>query len=89
MATTTDYLNQLKTEKQTLVDNLNAIGIEATDDETFTTLIPKLSGISVGGGDISEYFDATTVKGASSSNSTVGHWINAVKKLYIKELINF
>ena len=85
MATTTDYLNQLKTEKQTLVDNLNAIGIEATDDETFTTLIPKLSGISVGGGDLSEYFNATGVNGQSSANSTVGNWIQTIKKLVIKD----
>ena len=46
MATTTDYINQLKSDKQTLVDNLVAKGVTATSDETFTSLVPKVATIS-------------------------------------------
>lgn len=56
MATTADYLTQLQTDKQVLVDNLVAKGIEATSDETFTTLAPKVADIQAGG-DISEYIN--------------------------------
>lgn len=59
MATTAQYLEQLQTDKQTLVDNLIAKGISATNDETFTNLIPKISEIS-GGESIDEYWDTKT-----------------------------
>ena len=48
MATTADYLTQLQADKQTLVDNLVAKGVEASNDETFTTLAPKVADISSG-----------------------------------------
>lgn len=48
MATTSDYLNQLQTDKATLVDNLVEMGVEATDEETFTQLVPKVLDISTG-----------------------------------------
>lgn len=56
MATTAQYLEQLQIDKQTLVDNLVAKGIEATNDETFTTLAPKVADIETGGGG-EDYFD--------------------------------
>ena len=43
MATSADYINQLKADKQTLVNNLVAKGVTATNDETFTTLVPKVA----------------------------------------------
>lgn len=58
MATTADYLAQLQADKQTLVDNLVAKGVEATSDETFTTLAPKVANIS-GGGSSFEITDAS------------------------------
>lgn len=45
MATTADYLTQLQADKQTLIDNLVAKGVEASNDETFTTLVPKVAEI--------------------------------------------
>lgn len=51
MATTTDYLNQLQVDKQALVNNLVEKGVEATVEETFTTLVPKIKDIEVGGGE--------------------------------------
>ena len=50
MATTAEYLTQLQTDKTTLVTNLVAKGVDATNDETFTTLVPKVADISTGGG---------------------------------------
>ena len=51
--TTSDYLNQLITDKQDLVDNLTEQGIEGlTGDETFTELVPKVLDIQTGGGDL-------------------------------------
>lgn len=43
-----EYLTQLQADKQTLVDNLVAKGVEATSDETFTSLVPKVADISSG-----------------------------------------
>ncbi len=48
MATTTDYLTQLQADKQTLVTNLVAKGVEADNSETFTTLAPKVADIQTG-----------------------------------------
>ena len=48
MATTADYLTQLQADKQVLVDNLVAKGVSATNDETFTSLVPKVAEISGG-----------------------------------------
>lgn len=48
MATTTELLNSLDRDKQTLVENLNAQGVAADNSETFTTLAPKVLDISTG-----------------------------------------
>lgn len=48
MATTADYLTQLQADKQMLVDNLVTKGVEATSDETFTSLVPKVADIPSG-----------------------------------------
>lgn len=48
MANTTDYINQLKTDKTNLVHNLIEKGVSATEDETFTSLVPKVLDIETG-----------------------------------------
>ena len=48
MATTTDYINQLKTDKTNLANNLNAKGVSAAQNETFTSLVPKVLNIETG-----------------------------------------
>ena len=48
MATTTDYINQLKTDKTNLVNNLIEKGASAAQDETFTSLVPKVLDIETG-----------------------------------------
>lgn len=45
MATTQDYINQLKIDKQNLVSMLNDMGVEADNNETFTSLTPKVGKI--------------------------------------------
>lgn len=56
------YITQLNTDKETLVDNLVTKGVEASDSETFTTLAPKVLDIQTGGG-IDDYFATTNVSG--------------------------
>lgn len=74
MATTSDYLTQLQTDKQTLVDNLVAKGVEATADETFTSLCPKVADIQSGG--IDDYIDgAPQIDSFLNSAFTVGGWL--------------
>ena len=68
MATIQEYINQLKTDKQMLVDNLVAKGVEATNDETFTTLEPKVNDIQ-SGADLSEYFTETIESAKNFSNT--------------------
>lgn len=48
MATTQEYLSQLQADKQTLVNNLVTKGVNATNDETFTSLVPKVLDIESG-----------------------------------------
>ena len=48
MATTTDYINQLKTDKTNLVNNLIEKGVSAMENETFTSLVPKILDIETG-----------------------------------------
>lgn len=45
MNETQQYIDQLNTDKSNLVTNLVNKGVSATDDETFTTLVPKVSQI--------------------------------------------
>jgi hypothetical protein len=49
MATISQQLTQLQIDKQTLVNNLVAKGVEATSKETFTSLVPKVADIQSGG----------------------------------------
>lgn len=56
MPTTSDYLTQLQTDKQTLATNINEKGVSTTGEETFTELASMVSQIQTGGGDISKYF---------------------------------
>ena len=79
MATIADQLTQLQNDKQTLVNNLVAKGVEATSDETFTTLVPKVNDIQTGGGNIDEYFNTNSTQVSSYEN--VGGWYQLVKKL--------
>ena len=51
MATTEQYLTQLQADKQALVNNLVEKGVEATNEETFTSLVPKVLDIQSGGGE--------------------------------------
>lgn len=57
MATTAEYLTQLQKDKTTLVTNLVAKGVTATNDETFTSLVPKVANIQ--GGSVVEFSDAS------------------------------
>lgn len=52
MATTADYLTQLQKDKQTLVDNLVSKGVNASSDETFTFLVPKVAEIKSGSSEV-------------------------------------
>lgn len=49
MSTIIDYVNELERQKNVLADTLAEKGLQATRDETFNTLIPKVRGISGGG----------------------------------------
>lgn len=70
MATTTQYLEQLQADKQTLVDNLVAKGVEASNDETFTSLVPKVADIQAGGEVYTpEYISFYSYKGTSLENA--------------------
>ena len=59
MATTADYLSQLQADKQALVNNLVEKGVEATSEETFTSLVPKVLDIQSDSGGIEDYFETT------------------------------
>lgn len=51
MYTTQDYIDSLYNDRANIVKNLNEKGVEASADETFTQLAPKILDISTGGGE--------------------------------------
>ena len=56
MPTINEYVDQLKSDRVDLVDNLETQGITGlTGDETFTQLVPRVLDISTGGGQIIQY----------------------------------
>lgn len=56
MATISEHIEQLKIDKQTLVDNLVEKGVTATSNETFTTLVPKVKDIQAGDEELTNSF---------------------------------
>ena len=85
MATIQEQINQLKVDKQNLVDNLVAKGVEATNNETFTTLVPKVKNIQ-GGIDINDYFE-TTYSGTSPDNWVRDNLLKKVPDLVIDDSV--
>lgn len=75
MSTTSEYLQQLQTDKQNLVDNLVTKGVSATSNETFTSLVPKVLDIQSGGTD-AEITDASYL------------FYNGTRLDYLNELLN-
>lgn len=59
MTTITELLSQLQTDKNNLVANLISKGVEASETETFTSLVPKVLAISTG----IDTSDATATEG--------------------------
>ena len=52
MSTIIDYVNELERQKNVLADTLAEKGLQATRDETFNTLIPKIENIGGSGMEI-------------------------------------
>ena len=50
-----EYLDKLEKDKQLLVDTLNSKDISSSSEETFSTLVPKISSL----GSVSAYYDLT------------------------------
>lgn len=69
MATIAEQLTQLQNDKQVLVDNLVAKGVEATNDETFTSLVPKVADIQSGEVYTPEYISFYKYTGTSLENA--------------------
>ena len=90
-----DYINNLKSDKQKLVNNLVGKGIEASNDETFTTLVNKVNAIN--GVDIEECFETTYIETSSVSTErnviaqylTKIPWIDTSNATYMGGLFYF
>ena len=76
MATTAEYLTQLQTDKATLVTNLVAKGVDATNDETFTTLVPKVASIQGGGTEpiFTGHYDAEGLKQIGWTDEEINYY---------------
>lgn len=49
-----DKLNELITQRNNLADNLNTMGVSASQEETLTTLVPKVLDIQTGGTEVTK-----------------------------------
>ena len=87
MPTTADYLEQLGRDKAALADNLVTKGVDATPNETFTTLVPKVLDIEGGGEDIGAPSEMvynpilTCLSSNASTYKTNNFWPFMMKKL--------
>jgi len=69
MPTTTDYLNELITQKTALANNLVSKGVQASENETFNTLVPKVLDISSGVGQDTSYRFPLITTGTVNANT--------------------
>ena len=81
MPTTSEYLQQLQTDKQNLVDNLVTKGVSASNDETFTSLVPKVLDIQSGGGEKLEINDARYLFYKGARLNSLNQLLNACKNV--------
>lgn len=72
MSTIIDYVNELERQKNVLADILAEKGLQATRDETFNTLIPKVRDVSGGG------CERVVVSNEYIENFCLGEFENAV-----------
>ena len=85
--TTSDYLQNLVNDRDTLVTNLVAKGVEASNVETFTELVPKVAELPNVNDDINDYIDnvlpestvVTDEMGYISEYDSVPGWLKTVK----------
>ena len=82
MATINEYIDQLKTDRVNLVNNLETKGIsDLSGEETFTELVPKVLDIETGGGQVIQY-DIVPI--ASSENEgQIIQYIGVTDSTYI------
>ena len=81
MATTADYLNQLKNDKQILVNNLIEKGVDATNEETFTELVPKVLDISSSSTEYNALLNDNPTGSFSSATSSMANLARQLFKL--------
>lgn len=80
MPTTSDYLTQLQTDKEGIVDNLEERGITVPSGATFTDLVPLVESIPSGGG-FDEYFNTTISVTTTTSIGSTGAWVKNFTKI--------
>ena len=81
MPTTSEYLQQLQTDKQNLVDNLVTKGVSATNDETFTSLVPKVLDIQSGSGEELEINNAGYLFYQGARLNSLSQLLNVCKNI--------
>lgn len=83
MPTTTDYLNQLISDKADLAANLTSKGVTASSSETFTELVPKVLDISGGGTDWGDTItdDWDTIIANANTGTVNGYSIGDTKSI--------
>ena len=80
MPTTSDYLNQLITDKEAIEDNLEERGIVVPSGATFTDLVPLVESIPSGGG-FDEYFNPTISISTAVNVGSAGPWVKNFTKI--------
>lgn len=83
MATTSDYLSELVEQKTALANNLVTKGVDASADEKFNTLVPKVLDIPSGGDTMIEdsIIEGTLTEYMNDRITTVGKYAFANKPL--------
>lgn len=100
MATIEEYIDQLKSDREDLVDNLETMGIQDLEGtETFTELVPQVLNIPVSGGQVIQYEQVPTASseyegkiiqfiGTTDSNYTNGYFYKCIDNGGTYEWVN-
>lgn len=84
-----EVTESLKRDRATLVENLNTKEVEASENETFTSLAAKVLDIKSGGADLSEYFHSNVSTNPTAYKNVLAQSVKTLPMINTSGLTSF